>query len=415
MQKDINNSTQIFSMALGLESPWYVDEVKFVDKATGSRKELHIHINFRKGFEFVFEGGGKGKGYDTEERVWRHLDFFQHECYLSARVPRVKCSDGSVRQVAVPRARTGSGFTLLFEAYSMLLIESEMPVSKVASCVKVTAPRVWRVFDYRIERAGSADDLSSVCEPGIDETSSKKGHSYVTTFVDMEQRRVIDVQPGRDSETVTNFVEQLELKGGDRKQIEQVCIDMSPAFIAGSLDMFQNSQLTFDKFHIVQHLNRAMDGVRKKERTGNELIKNHKYTFLHLNKKLTQKKRNEPEYITMLYPLLGEAYRLKEMFLDVFNIYDPEQAKGYLKFRCDMVIETGIQPFIKFVNLIKAHRFGIVNYFDSKLTNGILEGINSKIQLAKRRARGFRNIKNCMNMIMFVGGKLKFDYPHYSL
>jgi transposase len=298
-----------------------------------------------------------------------------------------------------------------------------MPVSKVAACVKVTAPRIWRVFNYWIERAKSQDDLSAVCQLGIDETSSKKGHQYVTTFVDMEQRRVIDVQQGKDMQTVTDFVEELELKGGDRKQIEEVCIDMSPAFIAGTLNMFPNSQITFDKFHMIQHLNdatvgersRTMDEVRKKERIGNELIKNHKYTFLRLNKNLPERKRSELAHIMMLYPILGEAYRLKEMFLDVFHIKDPDEAKGYLQFWCDMVMETAIQPFKKFVNIIKAHWFGIVNYFESKLTNGILEGINTKIQLAKRRARGYRNVNSFMNMIMFLCGKLKFDYPHFSL
>jgi transposase len=415
-----NNSTQIFSLALGLGSPWYIEEVSFDDNKDFTIKELHIRINFPKGYEFLCEDGHKGKAYDTEEKTWRHLDFFQHKCYLHARVPRIEHSDGKFRQVSVPWARSGSGFTLLFEAYAMLLIESEMPVSKVADVVKVTAPRVWRVFDYWIGRAISQDDLSSVCELGIDETSTKKGHNYVTTFVDtvtepcrsMEQHRVIDVQPGKDSETITGFVEQLELKGGDRKQIEQVCIDMSPAYVAGTLDMFQNSQITFDKFHIIQHLNNAMDEVRKKERAGNELIKNHKYTFLRANKNLTEKKRNELEYITMMYPHIGEAYRLKEMFLDVFDIEDQDQAKGYLKFWCDLAIEAGIQPFIKFVNLIKAHWFGIVNYFNSRLTNGILEGINSKIQLAKRRARGFKSTTNFVNMIFFTCGKLKFDYPH---
>ena len=117
----------------------------------------------------------------------------------------------------------------------------------------------------------------------------------------------------------------------------------------------------------------------------------------------------------MLYPRLGEAYRLKEMFLDVFDIENNDESKGYLKFWCDYVMESGIQPFIKFVNLIKAHWFGIVNYFESRLTNGILEGINSKIQLAKRRARGFKSIDNFINMIFFTCGKLKFDYPRYAL
>jgi transposase len=409
--KHDTNSTQIFALAIGLAEPWFIEEVSLVDITDSSLKELHIRINFRKGHEFIFEDGQTGKGYDTEDRVWRHLDFFQHKCYLTARVPRIVRLDGKVRRVPVPWARSGSGFTLLFEAYAMLLIENEMPVSKVATCVKATAPRIWRVFDYWIERAKGQDDLSTVCQIGIDETSSGKGHSYVTAFVDMDKRRVIDVQPGKDSETVTDFVEQLEIKGGDRKQVEQVCIDMSPAYIAGAYEMFQNSQITFDKFHIIQHLNKAMDEVRKKERAGNELIKSHKYTFLRLNKNLSEKKRSELEYITMMYPHLGEAYRLKEMFLDVFRIIESDQAKGYLQFWCDMVIESGIQPFIKFVNLIKAHWFGIVNYFESKLTNGILEGINSKIQLAKKRARGFRNVNNYMNMIMFTCGKLKFDYP----
>ena len=118
-----------------------------------------------------------------------------------------------------------------------------------------------------------------------------------------------------------------------------------------------------------------MDGTRKKERFGNELIKNHKYTFLRPNKKLLEKKRNEQEYVTVPYLHLGEAYRLKEMFLDVFHIKDPDQAKGYLQFWCDTVMESAIQPFIKFVSLIKAHWPGIVNYFESKLTNGILEGM----------------------------------------
>jgi transposase len=409
------NSTEIFKLALGLEEPWFVEEVKLVEVADSCAKELRIRLNFPRGHEFVFDDGHSGKGYDTEDKTWRHLDFFQHKCFLTARVPRVERSDGKIRQVSVPWSRPGSGFTLLFEAYAMLLIESEMPVSKVADCVKVTAPRVWRVFDYWIERAKIQDDLSNICEIGIDETSSKKGHNYVTVFVDMEERRVIDAQQGKGSETITKFVERLELKGGDRKQIEQVCIDMSPAFISGTLEMFQNSQITFDKFHIVQHLNNAMDEVRKKERIGNELIKNHKYTFLRPYKKLSQNKQNELDHLNMLYPHLGEAYRLKEMFLDVFQIEDPDAAKGYLRFWCDMAIEAAIQPFTKFANMIKLHWFGIVNYFDSRLTNGILEGINSKIQLAKKRARGYKNTENYMNMIMFIYGKLKFDYPRDSL
>ena len=117
----------------------------------------------------------------------------------------------------------------------------------------------------------------------------------------------------------------------------------------------------------------------------------------------------------MHYPNLGEAYRLKEMFLDIFQIKDSVEAKLQLTSWCDLVMGSGIQPFIKFVNTLKGHWSGIVNYFDSKLTNGIFKSINPKIQLAKRRARGFRNIKNFINMIRLICGKVKFNYPLKTL
>jgi len=172
---------------------------------------------------------------------------------------------------------------------------------------------------------------------------------------------------------------------------------MSPAFISGTTEMLSNNKITFDKFHIVQHLNKTMDTVRKDERKGNDLLKNHKYTYLRLNKNLTDEKRKELEHLNMLYSTLGVAYRLKEMFLDIFQIKDSaEAAKFDLYSWCNLAIESGIQPFIKFVCLLKGHWSGIVNYFDTKLTNGILEGINSKIQLAKRRGRGFKILRLSM-------------------
>ena len=154
-----------------------------------------------------------------------------------------------------------------------------------------------------------------------------------------------------------------------------------------------------------------MDTVRKEERKGNDLLKGHKYTFLKANRTLSNKKREELDYLTTLYPTLGSAYRLKEMFLDMFSIKNPEQAIHYLDVWCNTALVSGIQPFIEFVKLIRRHWNGVTNYFYSRLTNGILEGINSKIQLAKRRARGYRNINNFINMILFTCGKLKFNYP----
>lgn len=145
------NSTEIFSLALGLAQPWIITNVEFVE-VVPNVKELHIHIDFERGFRFSTTTGERVTAYDTESKRWQHLNFFQHRCFLYARVPRLVNNEGKINIIEVPWSRPGSGFTLLFEAYAMLLIESEMPVSKVSDCVGVTAPRVWRVFDYWIQK-----------------------------------------------------------------------------------------------------------------------------------------------------------------------------------------------------------------------------------------------------------------------
>jgi transposase len=408
------NSTEIFALALSLAPPWKVDKIELTKAEKKAHGELHIYIGFEPRARFLDDTGTLCSMYDSIERTWQHLNFFEHKCYLHAKVPRYTHSvDKKVKTVQVPWARAESGFTLLFEAYAMLLIEYEMPVNKVADSLRVIPNRLWRMFNYWIQKAVGKDDLSGVKNIGIDETSSKKGHSYVTLVADMDEHRVIHVTPGKDAATVGNFVEGLQGKGGKVENIETICMDMSPAFIGGALEHLPNSKIVFDKFHLVQMLNKTMDTVRKIERKECEMIKGHKYTFLHAYRNLNKDKKESLHELMIMYPKLGEAYRLKELFSDIWDIEDKEEAKGYLAFWCDMATDSGIFAYQKFVATIKSHWDGICAYFDKKISNGLLEGINSKIQLAKRRARGYRNIQNFINMIYFLTAKLKFDYPLY--
>lgn len=126
-----------------------------------------------------------------------------------------------------------------------------------------------------------------------------------------------------------------------------------------------------------------------------------------------KQKKDRIKYIT-LYPVLGEAFRLKELFDDFWDFKDVEEATAFLSYWRDLVNQTSIQPYKKFINTLKSHWSGIINFIKTGITNGILESINAKIQLAKKRARGFRNIKNLINLIYFIAGKLKFNYPLYS-
>ena len=406
------NSTALFGMALGLQSPWQVNDVSFAAKAS-NRKELHLHIGFARGSRFPDETGVACPVHDTVERKWQHLNFFEHHCFLHCSVPRIKTSNGKVVTVSVPWARPESGFTLMFEAFAMALIEREMPVNRVAEILGVNPQRVWTLFNHWVEKARNADDVSSVTRLGVDETSSRKGHKYVTLGVDLETSRVIHACEGKGKETLHSIQQHLENKGVKKDQITQLSMDLSPAFIAGAGESFPAAAITFDRFHVVKLLNEAMDKVRRVERIEHEELKGHKYTFLRNRQNLSDKQEKSLSEMIELYPNLGKAYRLKVLFNDLWEMPDKAAATTFLTNWCDEVEEAKIPAFMAFAKTVRGHWSGIIHFVESRISNGILEGINSKVQLAKRRARGYRNTGNFINMIYFLCGKMEFDYPLY--
>ena len=406
------NSEYLFQMALGIESPWEIVDIKLDNLKTG--KKLNISIDFKRGSRFPDETSELCEVHDTVQKTWRHLNFFEHACYIHCRVPRIKAKDGKVKLIEVPWARPGCGFTLLFEAYVMALIESEMPVNKIGELINENAHRLWTIFNYWISRAYSADQPKTPKKLGLDETSKKKGHDYVTLAVDLDERRVLHVTEGKDKNAVKAVRTYLESKGIDVNEVRDASMDMSPSFISGVAVYFPNADIHFDRFHVVKLLNEAMDKVRQTERKEHDELKGHKYTFLKNKNNLSASKQKALSELIILYPTLGKAYRLKELFNDLWEMEDEEEATYFLVDWCNEVEKSDIAPFKQFVKTVKAHWTGIVNFCEKEINNGVLEGINNKVQLAKRRARGYRCSENFINMIYFLCGKLKFDYPLYS-
>jgi transposase len=190
-----------------------------------ANKRLDIKLDFKTGARFDCPEC-KTAGcpvHDTVEKTWRHLDFFQHQAFLTARTPRIKCTKCGVRLVTVPWARPGSGFTLLFEGLAMALA-MHMPVAVAARFLGIEDKRVWRVIFHYVDAAVARTDLSGVKRVAIDETAAKRGHDYITRVVDMDGRRVVFVADGRNADTVRQFADHLEERGGDASRIEQASI-----------------------------------------------------------------------------------------------------------------------------------------------------------------------------------------------
>src|SRR5690554_2544609 len=169
-------SEQLFEAALGVSEPWYVRESRFEAAA----KTLTIVVDFRSGSRFSHpEVPGKHPVHDTQTKRYRHLNFFQHECFLEVRVPRLKLPDGTVRLIEPPWAGKLSGFTLLFEALVLSLCR-EMPFAAVARLVGESWHRVAAIAERYVDLALAQADFSQVRELAIDETSKARGHDYVT-------------------------------------------------------------------------------------------------------------------------------------------------------------------------------------------------------------------------------------------
>lgn len=140
------------------------------EKFDADQKRLDLRIDFVKGAKFPCPECGRADRpvHDTETQTWRHLDFFEHQAYLHARVPRVRCPEHGVHRVGVPWARGRCDFTLLFEPLLMAMVK-EMPVAAVARLVGEYDKKIWRVVHYYVDQAVEAQDLSEMSEPGIDD------------------------------------------------------------------------------------------------------------------------------------------------------------------------------------------------------------------------------------------------------
>lgn len=409
------NSNTLFSMGLNLSQPWKVVKSTFEMSEDNTARELHIWIDFEHGSRFLSSKGTLLSPHDTVEKVWRHLSFFEHPCYLHARVPRLRTDASSIEMVEVPWARLNSGFTLLFEAFAMALIEEETPVNSVARTVSEYPNRIWTIFRHWVGKGKRNLDLSEVRRIGVDETSRRKGHTYITQFVDLDTRQTIFVCPGKDAETFKNFCDWLLEHGGSPSMIEVVSMDMSKAFTSGCFQYLPQAHIVYDKFHIVQETNKKLDEVRKNESNEKKLLKGQRFTLLHLRKNLSEKKLQTLDAILLTYPSLGKAYSLREGIVDILNNAASEREKAWEAFQkwLDLAGASGLEPFTKLVATLKAHMFGIKTYFEQGfINNGILESLNSKVQLAKRRARGYTNVSNFIDMIYYINGGEHFRYPH---
>jgi len=407
------NGNDIIKLGLGLEEPW-----KITGQILDTNKqphELRLTLQSDRGTMFPCPVCGEMcKVHDFKSFTWRHLNFFQHHCLITASVPRVRCSKHGVKRITVPWARKGSKFTLLFEQAALLLVK-EMPVLAAARIMEITDKRLWRIVLHYVNEALAKFDLSTLQAFSMDETKGRKGHRYITVFIDLDRQEnpVVFAVPGKGKETLAEFRKFLEKHGGSANNVIEVVSDMSSAFISGVKEHFPKSRNTVDWFHVVQLLSKALEDVRRAEAKMVSMPRATRWATL---------KKSEGTFTESQLDALAElvemdlhtatAWRIKEMLRWVRRATTLRGAKWRLTWFLNIArnMTEGIDllaPVRRSLNTIEKHRNAIESRWISGHSNARIEALNGIFQAAKARARGFRQDETFISMIYLLASSVQ--------
>ena len=405
-------TAKLFEAALGIGAPWSVQSVEFDEAA----RVLTVLVDFKPGTRFAVSGHeGMHPVHDTVTKTYRHLNFFQHECHLQLRTPRVKLPAGSVRLVEPDFAGRLSGFTLLFEAL-ILMLAQQMPFAAVARIVGESAHRVSTLCERYVEMALGLADFSEVKALAIDETSRSRGHDYITLAADATRRRVLSVTEGREAKAINALAADLAAHGCPPEQIESVSIDMSPAFIKGVTEELPNARITFDKFHVVWHASTAVDKMRRIEQRTDKSLKGMRWSLLKDRSSLKPAAAADLDALIarMTTVRTARAWLYKEQLREILARKQINVVRGMLEHWCTCVMRSKVGPMKEVAALVRRHLEGIVAWAQTRQTNGFLEALNGLFQAAKRRARGFTRLSTIKTVIFLIAGRLNFHAinPH---
>jgi transposase len=285
-----------------------------------------------------------------------------------------------------------------------------MPVLAVSRIVGESDDRIWTIVHRYVDEARERADFSDVRKLAVDETAATRGHNYVTVVADSEHKKVLFATPGKGAETVASFHEDFVAHHGEPKQVEVVSCDMSPAFIKGIHSNFPNASITFDKFHVSKLLGDAVDEVRRSEQRQRPELKKTRYLWLMNPARLKTEQLGRLSTLSRQNLKTAKAYQIRMNFGELWE-QPKDLAKAFLDKWYFWATHSRLGPVIRAAKTMRQHEAGILSWFDTHVNNAIIESMNSLIQAAKHRAKGYRSSRNLVAIIYLLLSKLDFQLP----
>lgn len=399
-----------YGQLLGIYSPWTISDVAL--HLEESRVDIVIEYTDDSGP--CPECGAQSPKHDErEERIWRHLDTMQFATYLHCRVPRVRCKEHGAKTLKTPWAGKNSRFTLMFEAFAIRVLKAARSVEEARKLLSLNWHQVNAIKARAVERGLARRKEEPVRYVGIDEKQFRSGHRYVSSLVDLEGGRVLDVEQERTEAATKRLIEK-GLSTAQREQVEAAAVDMWPAFANAINCALPGAAIVHDRFHVSQHLNKAVDQVRRDEnrllgKVGDARLKGTKYMWL-------ANEENQHERFAETFANLknsdlkvSRAWAIKELYRDFWTYASKGWAKRFFDKWYSWAIRSRLKPIKEKAKMLKSHLDNLLTYFEHPISNAVAEGLNSKIQTVKANARGFRSFDGFRYSILFYCGGLDME------
>lgn len=290
-------------------------------------------------------------------------------------------------------------------------------MKKVGEIVEVDDMRLWRMLLAYVDEAYAKLEMEEVTCVGADEMNRRKGHNYLTVFCDLVRKRVLFACAGKDAKAWEAFAQALVEHNGDPRAIEQVSIDMSPAYIKGVEENCRNAEIVFDKFHVIRTACDAVDEVRRAESRLDEgkqdQLKKTMWLWRKNPENLSEKEHGRMKRIDHTDLWTAKAYQMRLGLQEIYRLPYRSLVRRrlaswsrWVRRVAKKAPEQVFEAMVKVAEMIEAHLEGILAYWTAKVTNAFLEGLNSLFSATKRKARGYRTTRYLTAMLYFVAGKL---------
>jgi transposase len=403
----------LYATILGIAPPWDVTRVELDDAA----KVVHVWLEEQTGTSFTCpECLAISPLHDHVERRWRHLDTYQYETQLHARVPRVHCATHGVKTVPVSWATPHSRFTVLFERLAIAWLKEATPAA-VARRLALTWEEANGIVERAVRRGLARRPSVAGRRLGIDEHSYLKHFQFVTMVVDLDEQTVLHVADDRTAETLASYFGSLSIE--DRLAIEAIAMDMWDPYRRTVRDYVPDgdTKIVFDKFHVMRHVIEAMDQVRRREQRelrarGDRRLTGTKFLWLktHVGRRdFTAASRQQFRQLRASTLKSARAWAMKDAFRHIWDYESIPAARAFFDRWQAWAIRSRLRPMIHVAGIIRRHLENILNYLVHRITNAVTEGLNAKIQWIKYSSRGFRNRERFKLAIYFHCGGLDLD------